>query len=431
MATELTLKAPRLVTRLPGPKAAAWIARDDQVLSPSYTRDYPLVAARGLGCTIEDVDGNLFLDFTAGIAVTATGHCHPEVVAAIADQAAKLIHMSGTDFYYAPEIELAEKLAARMPGSWPKRVFFTNSGAESNEAALKLARYHTGRQRVIAFGGAFHGRTVGALSIGASKAVHRRGFGPLLAGVHHLPYDCPRSTLEELFASTAPADEVAAIFVEPLQGEGGYRVPSAGFLPMLREICGQHGILLVADEVQSGIGRTGKFLACEHFGVSPDIVCLAKGLASGLPLGAIVSRAEVMSWPPGAHASTFGGNPVACRAALATLRLVEDECQANAAARGEQLAAGLAELAREIPWLSNPRGLGLMRAIDVLDDQGALSPERRGALIQACFERGLLLLGCGKSAIRFCPGLCVSEEEVATCLDLLRAAALEIAKSGD
>jgi 4-aminobutyrate aminotransferase len=276
---------------------------------------------------------------------------------------------------------------------------------------------------VIAFGGAFHGRTVGSLSIGASKAVHRRGFGPLLAGVHHLPYDCPRSAFEELFASTAPADEVAAIFVEPLQGEGGYRVPSAGFLPMLRELCDQHGMLLVADEVQSGIGRTGKFLACEHFGVAPDIVCLAKGLASGLPLGAIVSRAEVMSWPPGAHASTFGGNPVACRAALATLRLVEREYQANAAARGQQLAAGLATLATEIPWLANPRGLGLMQAIDVLDDQGILSPRRRAALIQACFERGLLLLGCGKAAIRFCPGLCVSEDEVETALDLLRAGA--------
>jgi 4-aminobutyrate aminotransferase len=430
MATQLSLRAPRLLTRLPGPKAAAWIARDDQVLSPSYTRDYPLVAARGFGCTIEDVDGNLFLDFTAGIAVTATGHCHPEVVAAIADQAATLIHMSGTDFYYAPEIELAEKLAARAPGPWPKRVFFTNSGAESIEGALKLARFHTGRQRAIAFNGSFHGRTTGSLSLGASKAVHRRGFGPLLAGVHHLPFDCPPSAFEELFATVAPADEVAAVFVEPIQGEGGYRVPSPGFLPLLRELCDRHGMLLVADEVQSGIGRTGRFLACEHFGVAPDVVCLAKGLASGLPLGAIVARAEVMDWPPGAHASTFGGNPVACRAALATLRLVEREYLANAEARGQQLATGLRRLADEVDWLAAPRGLGLMQALDVFDS-GEPSPPRRHALIQACFERGLLLLGCGRAAIRFCPGLCVTEDEVETALGLVREAVQTLGQAAE
>ena len=266
---------PNLITPLPGPNAAAWIARDERVVSPSYTRDYPLVAARGWGCTIEDADGNLFLDFTAGIAVTATGHAHPEVVAAIADQASKLIHMSGTDFYYAPEIELAERLATLAPGDKPKRVFFTNSGAETVEAALKLSRFHTRRQRVVSFFGAFHGRTYGALSLGGSKVIHQRGFGPTLSGTHRVHYDCSRAEIDELFATVAPPEEVAAIFVEAIQGEGGYRVPSPGFLPMLRQVCDQYGIMLVCDEIQSGIGRTGKMFAIEHWGVVPDMICLA------------------------------------------------------------------------------------------------------------------------------------------------------------
>jgi 4-aminobutyrate aminotransferase len=411
-------RVPRLVTSLPGPRAAAWIARDAQVLSPSYTRDYPLVVARGSGCTIEDVDGNLFLDFTAGIAVTATGHCHPEVVAAIADQAGRVIHMSGTDFYYSPEIELAERLARIAPGDGPKRVFFTNSGTEAIEAALKLVRFHTRRQRVIACFGAFHGRTYGGMSLGGSKAVHQRGFGPLLWGIHRIHFDCDRAELEELFATVAPPDEVAAIFVEPIQGEGGYRVPRPGFLPMLREVCDEHGILLVVDEIQSGMGRTGKMLACEHFGIVPDLICLAKGLASGMPLGALVARAELMDWPPGSHASTFGGNPVCCRAGLATLQLLEREYLANAVVRGQQLRAGLEALAASIPTLANPRGIGLMQAIDALGSNGP-DPKRRAAIIQAAFQRGLLLLGCGKAAIRFCPALCVSEEQVATALALL------------
>ena len=418
------MRAPRnipdIVTDLPGPRAKAWIERDARVLSPSYTRDYPLVAARGDGCTIEDVDGNLFLDFTAGIAVTATGHCHPDVVAAIADQAQRLIHMSGTDFYYAAEVELAERLATIAPGKEPKKVFFTNSGAEAIEAAIKLARHHTGRQRLISFVGAFHGRTYGALSIGGSKAVHHRGFGPMLPSVHRLPYDCSRADFDELFRTVAPPDEVAAIIVEPLQGEGGYRVPSAGFLPMLREICDEHGILLVADEVQSGIGRTGRWFACEHFGVAPDIVCLAKGIASGMPLGAMIARAEIMTWPPGAHASTFGGNPVCCRAALATLDLIEREYLANVADRGRELAEALAQLAADFPrLLANPRGLGLMRAVDVIDDAGP-NPTRRGELILAAFHNGLLLLPCGRSALRFCPALCVTSREIATAVEIVR-----------
>lgn len=420
--------APLLRTKLPGPQAAAWIARDDQVVSPSYTRDYPLVAARGWGCTIEDVDGNLFLDFTAGIAVTATGHAHPEVVAAIADQASKLIHMSGTDFYYAPEIELAERLAKIAPGDTLKRVFFANSGAEANEAALKLARHHTRRQRVISFFGAFHGRTYGAMSLGGSKAVHAGGFAPLVPGVHHVHFNCSKAELDELFGSVAPPKEIAAIFVEPIQGEGGYRLPNPGFLRMIREICDEHGIMLVADEVQSGIGRTGKWFAIEHFdgGVVPDMITLAKGLASGMPLGALVTRADFMDWPPGSHASTFGGNPVSCRASLATLDLVQREYMANAAARGVELRAGLDRLASEVPGLADPRGLGLMQAVDIVGPHGP-DPQRRNAIVRAAFERGLLLLGCGKTAIRFCPGLCVTRDEVARAVAILGDACRAVA----
>src|SRR5262249_19177535 len=309
--------------------------RDHQYTSPSYTRIYPLVCARGSGAVIEDVDGNLFLDFTAGIAVCSTGHCHPRVVAAIQDQAARLIHMSGTDFYYQPQIDLAQRLAELAPGPRGKRVFFTNSGAEALEAALKLARWRTGRSRVVAFFGAFHGRTYGAMSLSGSKLVHRRGFSPLVPDVHHVPYPrgckdcvvasnchCVRQIEETMFKRTAPPDEVAAIFVEPIQGESGYHVPPPGFLPALRALCDRYNILLVADEVQSGMGRTGKMFAVEHWNVQPDIICLAKGIASGMPLGAIIASAEVMDWPSGSHASTFGGNPVSCRAALATIHLL-------------------------------------------------------------------------------------------------------------
>lgn len=414
----MTNRAPHLVTSLPGPLAAAWVARDERVVSPSYTRDYPLVAARGEGCVIEDVDGNRFLDFTAGIAVTATGHCHPEVVQAISDQASQLIHMSGTDFYYAPEIELAERLVQITPGDLPKRVFFTNSGTETIEAALKLARWSTGRSRIISFLGAFHGRTIAALSVGGSRAIHRRGFGPLLAGTHHLPYDCSRAQLDELLTSIAPADEVAAIVVEAIQGEGGYRVPSEGFLPMLRDVCDQHGIRLVLDEIQSGMGRTGRWFAVEHSLVVPDMICIAKGIASGLPLGALVAKAEIMTWPPGSHASTFGGNPVACRAALATIDLIEREYLGNAVARGEQLDARLRALAGPLAHLiSPPRGRGLMQAVDILT-AGQPDVTRRNAVVQAAFLRGLLLIGCGKGAVRFCPALCVSAEQIDTAVQL-------------
>src|SRR5947199_2996531 len=336
---------PDIRTNLPGPKAQALLERDAKYVSPSYTRVYPLVVERGSGAVIQDVDGNPYLDCTAGIAVTATGHCHPEVVAAVQDQAAKLLHMSGTDFYYQPQIDLTERLAVTAPGPSPKRAFFTNSGAEALEAALKLARYHTGRSRVIAFFGAFHGRTYGAMSLSGSKLVHRRGFSPLVPDIHHVPYPrtCPTAIgctergeqcqmvrdIGEMLHRVAPPDEVAAIFIEPVQGESGYHVAPPGCLPALRELCDRHGILLVLDEVQCGMGRTGKLFAYEHWNIEPDIVCLAKGIASGMPLGAIVARDTVMDWPSGSHASTFGGNPVSCRAALATLDLLDKEYLAN------------------------------------------------------------------------------------------------------
>ncbi len=424
---------PALVTALPGPNGAALLKRDAEFVSPSYTRAYPLVVERGSGAVVEDVDGNLFLDFTAGIAVNATGHCHPEVVAAIKDQADKLLHMSGTDFYYKPQIDLAERLATIAPGSSSKKVFFTNSGAEAVEAALKLARWHTQRNRIVAFFGAFHGRTYGAMSLSGSKVVHRRGFSPLVPDIHHVefPRECPiicasnpactsggvcsliADITHTIFHRTCPPEEVAAIFVEPIQGESGYHPLPAGCLPALRALCDRHGILLVVDEVQSGMGRTGKMFAVEHYGVEPDIVCSAKGIASGMPLGAIIAKSSVMNWPSGSHASTFGGNPVSCRAALATIDLLEREYMANATERGEQLRDGLRTLAAKHPTLTGIRGLGLMTAFDL--PTGAA----RDAVVQACFQRGLLLLGCGETAIRFCPPLCIRAGQVDTCLQIL------------
>jgi 4-aminobutyrate aminotransferase len=350
--------------------------------------------------------------------------------------------MSGTDFYYQPQTDLAQKLAESGPGKSRKRVFFTNSGAEALEAALKLARWHTGRPRAVAFFGAFHGRTYGAMSLSGSKLVHRRGFAPLVPDIHHVPYPrgcngcrdaagcaCVRQIEETVLRRTAPPEEVAAVFVEPIQGEGGYHVPPPGFLPALRELCDRHGILLVADEVQSGMGRTGKLYAVEHWGVEPDIVCLAKGIASGMPLGAIVARDEVMDWPSGSHASTFGGNPVSCRAALATFDLLEGGYMANAAERGEQLKAGLVALRRRHAAVGDVRGLGLMVAMDVVrpGEPAAPDPELREAVVQAAFRRGLLLLGCGEAAVRFCPPLCVTAAQVDTALALLDGVLGEVA----
>ncbi len=426
--TDRTLpRMPQLITSLPGPRARALIERDRAVTSPSYTRSYPLVAARGEGCAIEDVDGNVFLDLTAGIAVTATGHAHPLVVEAIQQQATHLLHMSGTDFYYEPMVELAESLAARAP--FPQsgedtraRVFFTNSGAESIEGALKLARYYTGRSRVVSFLGGFHGRTYGAMSLTGSKTVQRQGFGPLLPGITHIPYGTHSSLddLEEkLFPTVLPPEEVAAIIVEPIQGEGGYIVPEEGFLERIRQICDRHQILMIVDEVQSGMGRTGKLFAIEHWGIVPDIITLAKGIASGLPLGAILSRPELMTWPPGSHATTFGGNPVACAAANTTLRLLEAGLMDNARQMGEELQAGLTQLARRFERVSLPRGKGLMVAIDFLDNHGNLDWDLRDRIVDQAFYRGLLLLGCGKAAIRFCPPLVIESDQIQVALKIL------------
>lgn len=425
------MRHPRIITPLPGPRAEALIALDSRYVSPSYTRVYPLVAERAEGLWVTDPDGNEFLDFTSGIAVCATGHCHPRVVEAIKDQADRLLHMSGTDFYYTPQIILAEKLASLVPGGGHRKVFFGNSGAEAVEAAFKLARWHTRRELNIAFFGAFHGRTMGALSLTASKAIQKRNYSPLVPGITHIPYPycyrcpqglcyprcdvaCVRWLEDTLFRTTVPPDEVAAIFVEPIQGEGGYIVPPAEFHRELQRLAGNYGILLVADEVQSGMGRTGKMFAMEHFGVEPDIMALAKGIASGLPLGAMVARAEIMNWEAGSHASTFGGNPLACRAALATIELIEESLMANAAARGEQLMNGLREMQKSIECLGDVRGKGLMVGVELVKDR--VTKERasrwRNEVIRKAFTRGLLLLGCGDNTIRFCPALTVSAEEV-------------------
>jgi len=416
---------PEIKGPLPGPKAAELIARDAKSMSPSFTRSYPFVMDHGKGCWVTDVDGNRFLDFTAGIAVVTTGHSHPKVVAAIKEQADRFLHMSGTDFYYTSEIELAERLENRILPGTPARVFFTNSGAEAIEGAMKLARYATGRPSYIAFIGAFHGRTFGALSLTASKASQRRRFAPLLSQVFHAPFPTPArgittdesiARIEELFTTVAPPESVAAVFVEPIQGEGGYLVPPDDFLPRLRELTAKHGILLVADEIQSGMGRTGHLLAIEHWGVEPDIVCLAKGIASGLPLGAFIARAEQMSWPPGSHGSTFGGNPVACAAGLATLDLLEDGLMDNAARVGAVLQDGLREIAAGNQDISDVRGIGLMLAIEFR------TPELAARLFESAFERGLLLLTAGTRAVRISPPLVLNSEEAATGLEIIASA---------
>ncbi len=440
------MKYPEILTPLPGPRAAALIAIDRQFVSPSYTRIYPLVAESAEGLWIRDPDGNRFLDFTAGIAVCAAGHCHPLVVQAIKDQADQLLHMSGTDFYYPPQILLAEKLAGLAPGSGLHKVYFGNSGAEAVEAAFKLARWHTRRELNLAFFGAFHGRTMGALSLTASKTIQKKHYHPLVPGITHVPYPycyrCPYQLCyptcgtacvtwieDTLFRTTVPPEEVAAIFVEPIQGEGGYIVPPPEFHPKLSRIARKYGILYVADEVQSGMGRTGKMFAMEHFGVAPDIMALAKGIASGMPLGAMVARAEIMDWEAGSHASTFGGNPISCQAALATIRLLEQGLMVNAAQRGEQLMSGLRALQQEFECLGDVRGRGLMVGVELVKDRE--TKERAGdwrdQVVQAAFHKGLLLLGCGLNTIRFCPALTVSADEIEVSLELFRDVLRQIA----
>lgn len=417
---------PHIVTELPGPKARAHVEYDETWTSPSLPRAYPIVPVRGDGLTVEDIDGNLFLDFAAGIAVNSTGHAHPQVVAAIREQAEELIHFSASDFYLPIYPEVCERLAGIAPIDGPARTYLGNSGAEVVEAAIKLARYATHRPYVVAFLGAFHGRTYGALSLTASKAKYHTGFGPLLPGVFHAPYgrvEDLRWFDDVLFDKLVPATEVAAIVVEPVQGEGGYIVPEDGFLQGLREICDRHGILLVADEIQSGAGRTGKMWAIEHWGVKPDILLTAKGIASGMPLGGMVARADLLeAWGAGAHGSTYGGNPVACAAALATIDLLVGGLIDNAAARGEQALRGLRPLVERFDGLvRDVRGLGLMLGVE-FD-----SAEHAEEVQWACFERGLLVLECGKSSVRMSPALTVTEAEMVTALRIFGEAVAHVA----
>ncbi len=417
--------------KLPGPKARALIKRDSAVISPSYPRSYPFVMDHGKGCEVWDVDGNRFLDFMAGIAVLSTGHAHPKVVKAIQEQAEKFIHIS-SDFYHEKWIALAEKLDEIAPFQESAISFMTNSGTEAVETAIKLARYHTGRTNFIGFTGAFHGRTMGAITFTASKAVYHRGFYPLMNGVVHAPYPNPyrpvlerkhgedygetvvRYIEEQILGHILPPDEVAGILVEPIQGEGGYIVPPPGFFPALRKLCDKYGILLIADEVQSGMGRTGKWWAIEHFETEPDIFTTAKGIASGMPLGACVARKSVMTWERGAHGNTYGGNPLACAAALATIELLEQEYLQNAAEAGRYLLDALHEIQTRHPSIGDVRGIGLMIGVEFVLDRKTKEPAKdlTERIVQLAFERGLLLLSCGKSVIRIAPPLCITRPEI-------------------
>ncbi|MCS6993261.1 MAG: acetyl ornithine aminotransferase family protein [Anaerolineales bacterium] len=426
---------------LPGPKARALVERDEAVISPSYPRDYPFVMDYGKGVWLWDVDGNRFLDFMAGIAVNSTGHSHPEVVKAIQEQAEKFIHIS-SDFYHVKMIELAEKLDEIAPMQEQAVTFLTNSGTEAVETAIKLARYHTGRSNFIGFTGGFHGRTMGAVTFTASKSTYHRGFYPLMNGVTHAPFpnpyrpilDCKpgedygeavvRYIEDQIFRQIVPAEEVAGILVEPIQGEGGYIVPPPGFFPALRKLCDKYDILLIADEVQSGMGRTGKWWAIEHFGVEPDILTSAKGIASGVPLGACIARKSIMTWERGAHGNTYGGNPLACAAGLKTIELLEREYIQNAAEVGEYALDALQEIAARHPSIGDVRGIGLMIGVEFVKDRESkdYAPELRDAVVHRAFERGLLLLGCSKSVIRIAPPLCISKAEVDEGLEIFEEA---------
>jgi len=445
-----TMIGPRIKTALPGPNAKRILEGDKQYISPSYTRSYPFVASHGRGVVVTDVDGNEFLDFSAGIAVTSTGHCHPHVVAAIQKQAEQLIHMSGTDFYYENMVTLAERLSKIAPMPGPHKIYYGNSGAEAIECALKLARYHTKRQNVIAFYGAFHGRTMGALSLTASKPQQKRRFAPLVPGVTHVRYPdvyrgceggaqdaeafalgCARFLEDKLFRTTLPPEEVAAIFVEPIQGEGGYVIAPNAFMQELRRICDVHGILLVVDEVQSGIGRTGKWWAVEHTGVQPDIVCMAKGIASGMPLGVTLSRADIMDWAPGSHASTFGGNPVCIAAALATLDVIErEDLLRNSAEVGSHMLKRMADWPARHKLVGDVRGRGLMIGVEIVKDKKTkeYAAAERDRIVQMAFERGVLFLGCGPSTIRIAPPLIVTKEEADAAIEALEESVSAVSK---
>jgi 4-aminobutyrate aminotransferase len=416
-------KAPDLRMEVPGPAAMARIERDRKVTSPSLPRAYPLVPARGAGCVIEDVDGNRFLDVNAGIAVTSTGHAHPEVVAAIQEQAASLIHYSASDFFLPIYSDVCEELDRIAPISRPARSFLTNSGTEAVEGAIKLARHATGRQYIIAMLESFHGRSYGSVSLTSSKAKYRTGFGPLLPGVHHTPFGDFEHLEQVLFKRLVSPHEVAAIVVEPILGEGGYVLPPDGWFPWLRELCDRYGILLVADEVQSGMGRTGRWWAIEHFGVEPDILLSGKGIASGMPLGAFIAREDLMGWDSGAHGSTYGGNPLACAAALATIRLIESGLMENAVAMGSRFVEGLNAIRDRHPVIRDVRGLGLMIGVQFADH------DHMAAVEQAAFRRGLLVLGCGDDVIRISPPLTIAGDQVDTALEVFEDAVAEVTGS--
>ncbi len=433
---------------VPGPRAREILERDRMVISPSYPRDYPFVMDHGQGSEVWDVDGNRYVDFAAGIAVNSTGHSHPKVVQAIKDQSDKFLHISG-DYYHESWVRLGEKLDEIAPFQEQAKSFMTNSGAESVEAAIKLARYYTGRQQFIGFFGGFHGRTMGALAFTSSKPLYRSGFLPVMGGVTHVPFPDPyRPVLQfgkgdygdavveyiekVVLAHSVPPDDCAAVLVEPIQGEGGYIVPPDGFFPALRKLCDKYGILLIVDEVQSGVGRTGKWWAVEHWGVEPDIVCCAKGIASGLPLGVTIARASVMDWPSGAHGNTYGGNPVACSAALATLDLIEHGMMQNAAEVGQYTLDALAEIAVRHPSMGHVRGKGLMIGTEFITDRKSKAPAKklRERIVHKAFSHGLLLLGCGDSVIRFAPPLNIPRSLVDEGLEIFEAAVSEAEAEG-
>ncbi len=444
MQTITETKLPEIKTALPGPKTKKLLEKDEKFMSPSYTRSYPLMVKRGYGAMIEDVDGNVFLDFNAGVAVCALGHAHPEIVEVIARQAKMFTHISGTDYYYPHQTELAEKLIEITPGDFDKKVHYSNSGAEAMEGALKAAIYSTGRDKFIAFRGSFHGRTFGTLSLTSSRAAQRRGFGPQALDVTHVPYAnhirfplerranesvgrrVARYIEDTIFRTTVPPEDCAAIIVEPVQGEGGYVVPTADFLPELRRICDEHGIVLIVDEVQSGVGRTGKMWAIDHFGVVPDIMCMAKAIGGGIPLGVTLAREDLMRWHVGAHASTFGGNPIAIAAALKTIEILENGVIANAASIGEHMLERLEEMKERFDCIVDVRGLGLMIGVELARDSKTLEPwsELRDNVVVECFNRGLVIQGAGESSIRFSPPLIIDRDQadwaLATVEDVIR-----------
>jgi 4-aminobutyrate aminotransferase len=430
----VTKTYPHIAVTPPGPNAAAVIARDRAYSSTSLIKEYPLVVKRGEGAMIEDVDGNRYLDFMAGIAVASTGHAHPHVVEAIQRAAAEFLHICATDFYYPSYADLCERLALLGPGTAKKRVFLTNSGTEAVEGAIKLARSHTKRGGIIAFEGAFHGRTLGALSLNSSKVKYRRNFGPLLPGVHHLPYGNPyrprpwHESAERLFRQRVAPDEIAAVIVEPILGEGGYVIPEPGFLQYWRDFCDEHGALLIFDEIQSGVGRTGSMWASDVLGVTPDVTLSAKGLGSGMPIGAIIADERVMSWDPGSHGSTFAGNPVSCAAALATLDLLDAAALANVRRTGALLLDGLRALQAKHEIIGDVRGVGLMVGIEFVRDRETKEPLEgiTAEIERAAFERGLLLLGCGRSALRLAPPLVIDEDDVAIALRILEESLISV-----